>query len=180
MAIEIVDQKYRFMQPQKSSKYDSSNGIYYNYLHDLESILWILIWTLLSYREHTIRANSEPKSITVPRAGTYSNLFKHNEVIQGERERMMEESDNLEGRAKWISKYFQPLKTLAASFRNSLHKAYIREEKGFALKQVIIPSKSPVHQTILRAFKKPDIKRFRKDGLCVTRIGYSELICDED
>ena len=92
----------------------------------------------------------------------------------------MEESVHLGGEVKWISKYFQPLKTLAASFRNSLHRAYIKEEKDFALKQVIILSKKLVYQIILRAFKKPDIKRFRKDGLCVTRIGYSELICDED
>ena len=81
---------------------------------------------------------------------------------------MMEESDNLEGRAKWNSEYFQPLKTLAASFRNSLHGAYIKEEKDFALKQAIILTKKLVYQTILRAFKKSDIKKFRKDSLCFT------------
>ena len=179
MAIEIVDQKYRFIQPQKSSKYDSSNGIYYNYLHDLESILWILIWTLLSYRKHTIQADSEPEFLSSERADKYTSLFTHGKEVKGERERLIGESSDLECEMEWVPTYFRPLRDLAASFRNSLREAYIEEEKDFELAQAIMPSKL-VHQTILRAFRGSNIKNYRKDGLCVTRIGYSELIQDED
>ena len=60
MAIEIINQDYRFMPPRIKSEIDISYRIYANYLHDLESILWIIIWTLLKYQKNTTDVNSDP------------------------------------------------------------------------------------------------------------------------
>ena len=170
MAAEIMEQKYRFMQPQKSSKYDSSNGIYSNYLHDLESILWVLVWTLLSYRKCTGRTNSESTNTSMWRAKTYSDLFSHGKHIEGKRAQLIQEEVYLRKRTKLTPEYFQPLKKLVISFRDSLHGAYINEENKFKLTKPILPSRIPIHKSIICAFQE-----VRIDRLLVSRIPLKEL-----
>ena len=70
MAIEVADQAYYFSEQstgagktlddyiQEREAYeknretnDTSKGVYYNYIHDLESVWWIIVWALFNFEK---------------------------------------------------------------------------------------------------------------------------------
>ena len=172
MALEIMTQNHRFMPPKKKAQmHRSSCGMYANYLHDLESILWIAIWTLLKYQKDTTNVSSDPTKDIRERIEMNDRLFSYKVDVKENRETCLYDSDFLLNEMKWIPDYFQPLKDLANSFKNYLFTAYCDTEEGNGEKGVIKPPpEGSVHLSILDAFKGCTM-----DGFGVTRINYDEI-----
>ena len=74
MSIEIANQSYHFLPSQltvdevmEDDTQDEGNrrsgnakgGIYHNYLHDLESLWWIIIWTAFIYEKSPAAVDDE-------------------------------------------------------------------------------------------------------------------------
>ena len=78
MAVEIASQRYLFAKLSKDTAEgkglddymqrqvdkeknprtdDTPEGIYYNYIHDLESVWWIAVWALFNSEKKDIGAN---------------------------------------------------------------------------------------------------------------------------
>ena len=172
MAIEIVNREYIFTDPMKTFRSSEvSNEVYANYLHDLESILWIIIWTLLKYQKNTTDVNSDPIESIKERVKLNQELFSHEHDIQQHRKRCLTNKPFLSSGTVWVPESFQPLRDLAYSFRNLLFCAYYGVEAAFESSKVIKPpSEGSVHLSILNAFKECMI-----DGFGVTLINYGEL-----
>ena len=48
----LVDYKQRHVDKRKNPRTDDTpEGIYYNYIHDLESVWWIAVWTLFNFEK---------------------------------------------------------------------------------------------------------------------------------
>ena len=173
MALEIMTQNHRFMPPKKKAQmHRSSCGMYANYLHDLESILWIAIWTLLKYQKDTTNVDSDPIQDIRSRVKLNKKLFSHTDDVKENRETCLYNKKFVSDEMKWIPDYFQPLKDLANSFKNYLFTAYCDTEEGNGEKGVIKPPpEGSVHLSILDAFKGCTI-----DGFGVTPIDYGELV----
>ena len=172
MALEIMTQDYRFMTPKKKAQIlRSSCGMYANYLHDLESILWIAIWTILKYQKDTTNVSSDSMKNISERFDLNEELFSYGVDVRKNRETCLYDSEFLSSETKWIPDYFQPLRDLVVSFKNYLFSAYCDVEEGYQAKGVIKPlSEGSVHLSILDAFKGCTI-----DGFGVTPINYDEL-----
>ena len=171
MAIEIINQDYRFMPPRIKSEIDISYRIYANYLHDLESILWILIWTLFKYQRTTTKAKSEPTQKMGLRVFSNKQLFSHNRRTEKNREACLFNKMFL-SEEEWIPEYFQCLRDLAIKFKVHLFDAYCKVEENFnSEKSIKPPPEGSVHLSILDAFKE-----CITDGFGVTPIDYCELV----
>ena len=77
MAVEVADQAYYFSEQstgagkelddyrQEHKAYeknretnDTSKGVFYNYIHDLESVWWIVVWALFNFEKKDARTDS--------------------------------------------------------------------------------------------------------------------------
>ena len=160
------------MPPKKKAQmHRSSCGMYANYLHDLESILWIAIWTLLKYQKDTTNVDSDPIQDIRSRVKLNKKLFSHTDYVKENRETCLYNKKFVSDEMKWIPDYFQPLKDLVNSFKNYLFTAYCDVEEGCEEGEVIKPpSEGSVHLSVLDAFKGCTI-----DGFGVTPINFSNL-----
>ena len=96
MAVEISRQSYLFaklskdtaegkglddyMQRQVDKKEnprtdDTPKGIYYNYIHDLESVWWIAVWALFNFEKKDAGTNKSDSQATRQRKFNKDNLF---------------------------------------------------------------------------------------------------------
>ena len=86
MASEINMNVYQFAlhesertgkDPAETRDVDDEGGICANYIHDLESIWWIVIWTLFNYQEASLVASNgkEYRETSEAQKNTISQLF---------------------------------------------------------------------------------------------------------
>ena len=155
----------------KSQLPGESNVMYANYLHDLESILWIIIWTLLKYQKNGTDLSSDPNQTIRDRVRLNKDLFSNVTNFRLNRTNCISINSHLLSNTRWTPEYFQPLRSLADSFRQCLFTAYCNDEKGFKVAEPIRPPpEGSVHQLILNIFRE-----LRMDGFGVTPIDYKEL-----
>ena len=165
MSIEIALQAYQFMDFQNQYTYDSSCGIHANYLHDLESIFWIVMWTMFKYQKET--ESTDSKSIHAQKKGS-KILFSNTENVARRRNFLMKKHffDEV---IKHVPGYFKELKTLATTFKDHLLRVYYKEESEITVGNPIRPSNEEVYNSILEAFRSYTIAN-RDDGLMITLI----------
>lgn len=156
------------MDADNERSHDLSNGIYANYLHDLESMFWILIWTMSKYQMETTKG-IDPELI-ISQKEIRDILFSQKDGAKTSRELFLKNDSTFEKRLDLIPNYYEDLKKLARSFREHLYGAYREEEKNMKADGLIKPSEGSVHLSILETFKTTKIDEYR-----VIPINYAEL-----
>lgn len=151
MSIEIEKQKRQFMDFKDKYKHKSSCGIYANYLHDLESIFWILIWTMFIYRKKTIELTDLESICRQKKAG--SKLFSRKRASIINRTDFLTSEERFIKQMEFIPEYFGSLKKLATAFKDHLLKVYCEEEHNIAVNVPITPRDESVHKSTLEIFR---------------------------
>ena len=89
MAVEATYRSYQFLDPVCYLSYGSENddseddnlesvdeiGILYNYIHDLESLWWILIWTVFVYEKAPVLTDETSTKFAEAQRSSYFSLF---------------------------------------------------------------------------------------------------------
>ena len=94
MPVEVADQAYYFSEQstgagktlddyiQEYEAYeknqetnDTSEGVYYNYIHDLESVWWIAVWALFNFEKKDAGTNKSDSQATRQRKFNKDTLF---------------------------------------------------------------------------------------------------------
>ena len=151
MSIEIAKRNYHFMDFKSSYTFKSSCGIYANYLHDLESIFWILVWTLFVYRKDSAECADSESTHKQKTQG--EELFLQDSAGLFDREQFLTSKENFDTKMESIPEYFGNLKVLITTFKDHLLDYYCEGEKNITLNGPIKPTEGSVHNSILEAFK---------------------------
>ena len=133
---------------------------YYNYLHDLESIWWVLIWFLLKYEKAGYKGTAE-NYIT-----TYKDRIKDRMEVSTiyfqnlcRREDLRNEAWEFRKFTNIIPEYFKGLVQVASIFREKLASTY-KEEEGKVDFPIKLKDGGLLHQDILDALRSPSIEYF--------------------
>ena len=133
----------------------TSFGIYANYLHDLESILWIIIWTMFLYRKETIEFTDLKSMYAQKDAG--SDLFSNETEGILNRVDFLTSKEAFTDQMEFIPEYYKNIKELATTFKDHLIKAYYKEEHKITAKDPILHPKNPIYRSILKTFRSHSI-----------------------
>ena len=130
-----------------------------NYIHDLESIWWILIWTLLTYHK-TGNDNYTPDTTieTQQRFLAAQKLFHVNDYYL-DRLTHLEERESFNEIVEAIPSFFKGLVEVAAVFREKLVLTYL-EEEGKSVFPIKLMDDGLLHLDILEAFRISPIEKF--------------------
>ena len=144
MAIEIAVQKYLFKPEQLSqpeadfdaemranearleilrSKSDRE-GIFYNYIHDIESVWWVMIWALFTFEKE---GELLDRGDTVTRRTNRENLF-YGPLKAMDRRDFFERLEIYDNYAKCIPKYFTSNVAALDLVRKKIIKEYRAKE----------------------------------------------------
>ena len=130
-----------------------------NYIHDLESIWWILIWTLLAYQKvgsenYSVQSRSEIQR----RIWAIENLFDESDYYL-DRSMNLKERESFNKIASAIPSFFKGLVEVAAIFREKLVSTYL-EEEGKSIFPIKLMDDGLLHRDILEAFRTSPIENF--------------------
>ena len=125
MAIEVAFQSYQFRKPitmglikkrNKEGYFEAKygkpkkpgrSGIYHNYAHDLESLWWILVWTVFVYEKKPDPIDPvDETSARWAQRGSYNNLFPGDVNIKG-RLSFLKVVDTFQGHIENVPPFFQ-------------------------------------------------------------------------
>ena len=139
--------------------HDGMPTFWANYIHDLESIWWILIWTLLTY-ERIEDGNYTPESVLEiqQRFLAAQKLFHVNDYYL-DRSMHLKERESFNEIAEAIPSFFKGLVEVAAVFREKLVLTYL-EEEGKSVFPIKLMDDGLLHRDILEAFRTSPIENF--------------------
>ena len=138
---------------------DSIPLFYFTYIHDLESIWWIVIWILLEYRKAGFEESTENYKIEIDqRKKNITKLFSMTGDLM-HRVNLVNDSWRLMGLTNIIPSSFKGLVQVASIFREKLASTYKEEEwkVDFPIK---LKDGGLLHQDILEAFRTSVIEYF--------------------
>ena len=147
MAIEIANQKYLFRSGQFCQSTDTEaemvaamraaearyavlksepdhNGISYNYIHDIESVWWVMIWALFTFEKE---GELLDRGDTVTRRTNRENLF-YGPLKAMDRRDFFERLEIYDNYTKCIPDYFYSIKAALDLVRKKIIKEYRAKE----------------------------------------------------
>ena len=131
-----------------------------NYIHDLESIWWILIWTLLTYQKVGNENYALESNADVQRRTRAAERIFHTDNLSTHIERSsLLKCSNFETFTEIIPSFFKGLIGVAATFKERLVSTY-KEEEGKSIFPIKLKDDGLLHWDILDAFKKSAIEYF--------------------
>ena len=159
--------------------HDGMPTFWANYIHDLESIWWILIWTLLTYHK-TGNDNYTPDTTieTQQRFLAAEKLFHVNDYYL-DRLMHLEERDSFNEIAEAIPSFFKGLVEVAAVFREKLVLTYL-EEEGKSVFPIKLMDDGLLHRDILEAFRTSPIESFDVAYIFTKNKAATKLTTDPD
>lgn len=147
MAAEIALQSYLFLPPKERDTFErirrrmlgggdplsdseTEEVLWANYLHDLESIWWVLIWVLFNFKKATnIESTTSTYHLQVKeKGGAYEELFPQ-DFDHLKRQTFLQQRRTFESKMGKASCSLPEIYNIAASMRESLCFAYDEEEK---------------------------------------------------
>ena len=137
---------------------------WFSYIHDLESIWWILMWTLLKYQKAGDINNAVESSTEVQsRILTAEKLF-HSDGFLVARYNILMLGGTLNRIAMTIPNSFEGLVNVAAIFKERLISAY-KEEEEKSIFPIKLTDNGSMHRDILMDFRTSAIEYF--DVVCI-------------
>ena len=137
---------------------------YFTYIHDLESIWWIIIWVLIEYRRAGFDESTEEYESEIAQRRKYiTELFSLRRDLT-ERSDLLVDGWKLMGLMEIVQDSFKGLVQVASIFREKLASTYKEEEwkVDFPIK---LKDGGLLHQDILEAFRTSAIEYFDVDHI---------------
>ena len=143
------------MKPETA---DSPIGVYYNYVHDLEPVWWITIWTLFNFeKKHT--GSDEISSWAAGQckinthklfSGILHNIYRLSFLL---------EPDNYKEATKWLPKYLKSFITNLDSMANAITKVY-RKKVLKKIDRILWDESSTIHGKFIRLLRRVEMEEF--------------------
>ena len=132
-------------------------GIYHNYIHDLESLWWILVWTVFIYKKSTRRTDKTLEKRVKIQQRRYNNLFSGN---MGFRSRSLYLRDYrvFERYMENVPPFFEGYARMIKYFRVLLLTEYDGVEKEVPA-PVYLPGPGAIHKEFLKKLLKRKIHK---------------------
>ena len=195
MAIEIASQIYHFAPPELTvdevmeddtqdeedeSLENAKGGIYHNYLHDLESLWWIIVWTAFIYEKSPAADDDETLERALNQKSHFSKLFP-GDMSMGMRVGFLKDPNRFDEYILQVPAAFSWQLTLIRTFRKALV-AFFHSVNQDITKPARLTGPKYVHIAILRALLKIDLPEIevtsvlkRKDSKVNKRPAEEEL-----
>ena len=178
MAVEVADQAYYFSEQstgadktlddyiQELKAYeknretnDTSQGVFYNYIHDLESVWWIIVWALFNFEKKDTEADSYT---TIQRKLNKDKLFSG---ITDSNYRFIFHSmwEPYSQTIKCLRMYFKNLPVTLSVIAEAITDIYRMKElnKEWNKKVPIVwDESSNIHETFIRLLSRVNMKEF--------------------
>ena len=145
MAVEVAHQEYHFSkQPARAGKTlddyiqereayeknretnDTSKRVYYNYIHDLESVWWIAVWALFNFEKKDARADSYT---TIQRKLNKDKLFSGT-IDNNYRFRFLSIRESYARTIRCLPKYFKNLSVMLGIIAKAITEFYRKKESN--------------------------------------------------
>ena len=151
MAVEIARQRYlfaklskdtaegkglddymqRLMHKQKNPRANNTpKGIYYNYIHDLESVWWIAVWALFNFEKKDIGANKIDSQAAKQRKLNKDVLFPGT-VDNQDRIEFLSMRKTYADTTECLPKYFENLSTTLDTIAEAIIELYQSKELNY-------------------------------------------------
>ena len=139
MAVEIQTQTHLYIPQQSSDETwldllagntskSNSHFVVHNFEHDMESIFWLLLWTLLVCFPCSLDSNKERSEF----AGILSKIFQDTSICSWRREWVFSQVGSLrELLAKFLAPQLEPLQALLDALRGALLAGYVQRGYNF-------------------------------------------------
>ena len=155
MAVEIARQRYLFAKLSKdtdegkdSDDYerrqvdkeknprtdDTPEGIYYNYIHDLESVWWIAVWALFNFEKKDIGANEIDSWAAKQRKLNKDTLFSGT-VGNQDRIEFLSMRKTYAKKTKCLPEYFENLPTTLGTIAEAIIELYQLKELNYQVNE---------------------------------------------
>ena len=176
MAVEAIYRSYQFLDPVCYLSYGSENddneddnlesvdeiGILYNYIHDLESLWWILVWTVFVYEKMPALADETSVNWVKGQRIGYFDLFPGN-TINNNRLAFLKDVSAFKSYMVKVPPFFKDYALIIIRFRTLLLYEYNEVEKD-----VPAPIYFSIPNTIHKEFLKELSKEKTKKGSAVS------------
>ena len=175
MAIEVACRAYHFMRQNLSRKilkerekkgyfgnYQYTNdtpkpGIYHNYIHDLESLWWILVWTTFVYEkmpDPTYEMSAEWAEAQRNRC----NILFPGDAYINDRQSFLNDDGTFKTRVKSVSPFLTGYANIIGYFRELLLAEYEEVEKDVPA-TVHFSGLDTIHEDFLEKLSKREIEK---------------------
>ena len=175
MAIEVACQEYRFFRRNRSRKflkerekkgyfgnYQYTNdtpkpGIHHNYIHDLESLWWILVWTTFVYEKMPDPTYEMSAEWAEAQRTSYDILFPGNTCIT-DRLSFLNDDSTFNSRVKVVSPFLMGYADIIGYFRELLLAEYEEMEKGVPA-TIYFSGLDTIHEDFLEKLSEREIEK---------------------
>ena len=175
MAIEVACRSYLFLKPvlsfshirktEKEGLYNSKPenadgiGIHHNYIHDLESLWWILVWTAFVYEKMPDPTYEMSAEWAEAQRTSYNILFPGDTYIT-DRQSFLTDDSTFKTRVKSVSPFLTGYARIIRYFRDLLLAEYNLMEKDVPATVYFSRSGSDIiHKEFLRKLSKREIEK---------------------
>ena len=186
MPVEISRQRYLFaklskdtaegkglddyMQRQVDKKEnprtdDTPKGIYYNYIHDLESVWWIAVWALFNFEKKDIGAN-EIDSWSAKQRKLNKDILFPGTVGNQDRIEFLSMRKKYAKKTKCLPEYFANLPTTLGTIAEAIIELYQSKELNYQVDEsnkegpILWDESSNIHRTFIRLLNRVNTEEF--------------------
>ena len=147
------EQKEKKKEPKTP---DAPMGVYYNYVHDLESVWWIAVWALFNFeKEHADEIDS---SAATERKINKFKLFS-GIVRNMDRFDFFLEPDNYKEATKWVPTYFKDFALTLDTIANAIRKFYIKKAAK-KINRILWDESSTIHGKFILLLSELEMEEF--------------------
>ena len=150
------EQKEKKKEPKTP---DAPMGVYYNYVHDLESVWWIAVWVLFNF-EKKHAGSDEVDSRAAEQRKLYERKLFSGIVCNVDRFDFLLEPDNYKEATKWLPKYLKSFITNLDSMANAITKVY-RKKVLKKIDRILWDESSTIHGKFIRLLRRVEMEEFK-------------------
>ena len=144
---------------KKSETAGAPMGVYYNYVHDLESVWWIAVWVLFNF-EKKHAGSDEVDSRAAEQRKLYERKLFSGIVCNVDRFDFLLEPDNYKEATKWLPKYLKSFITNLDSMANAITKVY-RKKVLKKIDRILWDESSTIHGKFIRLLRRVEMEEFK-------------------
>ena len=162
----LDDYMQRLMHKQKNPRANNTpKGIYYNYIHDLESVWWIAVWALFNFEKKDIGAN-EIDSWAAKQRKLNKDILFSGTVSNQDRIEFLSMRKTYAKKTKCLPEYFENLSTTLGTIAEAIIELYQWKELNYQVNEsnkeepILWDESSTIHKTFIRLLSRVNTEQF--------------------
>ena len=162
----LVDYMQRLMHKEENPKQvGEPKGIYYNYIHDLESVWWIAVWALFNFEKKDAGTNKSDSQATRQREFNKDTLFSGT-VGNQDRFDFLSVRTTYADTTGCLPKYFENLIRTLGTIAEAITELYQWKELDYQVNEsikeepILWDESSTIHGKFIRLLRRVEMEEF--------------------